>query len=471
VTLDWILVLLGVAFGAVLGWVVARTLGPRLLSSAPAAARPQSRPAVMSDPPELAWIARANAAVGVWLRRGVRSNVVSVTLGAVPGSLQQAIEARLATLASAGGRTEVERLEDGVTVYVASEDVQLAMLLAPKQPFAQAQRDLEGLLGVLRTRELLEVASQKPAGSGETINSVAIRLAMEIERFLDAEAAVVVRQPRGPQVIGTSVRADPHLHRVVALPGSAVDEAVRGEGDGMVMAYDPLGVLPPDRRHRERRAFILPLVNAGTKLGAVVLWPPSGVEPTGPIKAELDRMIQRAAPRLEDAIQRMELQERAIRDPLTGLRNRRGMTEAMGAIEAERGAVVVFDLDHFKALNDNLGHPAGDSALQTVAGILEEIVRDGDTAARVGGEEFAVWIRDATMEDAMAVAERIRSRIEHVNWQWQGRRWPMTASFGVASWPETTRHRDNLLAQADAALYRAKEKGRNRVERAGKDSG
>jgi diguanylate cyclase (GGDEF)-like protein len=245
-----------------------------------------------------------------------------------------------------------------------------------------------------------------------------------------------------------------------------VDLAVNGEINGMVMAYDPLGVLPPDRRLRERRAFVTPILSRGGQLGAVVVWPPSGLEPTGPARVELEQALRRAGPRFEDAMQRLDLVEQAVRDPLTGLRNRRGMTEAMGAIETERGTLICFDLDRFKSLNDTLGHPAGDAALQTVAGILEELVRDGDTAARVGGEEFAVWLPEATLEEGLAVAERIRFRIETAQWEWQGRHWPMAASFGVASWPETTRHRDNLLAQADAALYKAKEHGRNRVEKA-----
>jgi diguanylate cyclase (GGDEF)-like protein len=461
---DWTLVLVGIALGSVLGWVIGRLFTEKVVPPAPSP--PRSQPPVVSDPPELAWIARANGAQGVWMRRSARANVVEVADPAVPEAVRRAIEGRLARLASGNGRTEVERIEEGVTVYIASDDVQLAILLPPKQPFAQAQRDLEGFVGLLRTREMLELASQKPAGSGETVNSIAIRLAMEIEKLLEAEVAVAVRRPRGAQVIGTSVRADPHLHRLIAVPGSAVDLAVSGEINGMVMAYDPLGVLPPDRRLRERRAFVLPIVSKGGQLGAVVVWPPSGLEPTGPARVELEAILRKAGPRFEDAMQRLELVEQAVHDPLTRLRNRRGMTEAMGAIETERGALVCFDLDRFKSLNDTLGHPAGDAALQTVAAILEELVRDGDTAARVGGEEFAVWLPDANMEEGLAVAERIRSRLENAKWEWQGRQWPVTASFGVAGWPETTRHRDNLLAQADAALYQAKANGRNRVERA-----
>jgi diguanylate cyclase (GGDEF)-like protein len=166
---------------------------------------------------------------------------------------------------------------------------------------------------------------------------------------------------------------------------------------------------------------------------------------------------------------RLKLEDQAVRDPLTGLRNRRGMAEAMSMVDLDRGTLVCFDLDRFKSLNDTLGHPAGDAALKTVAGILEDLVRENDTAARVGGEEFGVWLPNTTLEEGLTVAERIRSRIDNARWSWQGRDWPLAASFGVAAWPETTKSRDNLLAQADAALYQAKANGRNRVEKAGRE--
>lgn len=462
--------LVAAGVGAGISWVVARLFSEKVVPSAAAPARPQ--PPVVSDPPELAWIARANGALGVWLRKSDRGGIVDVTDPGVRDPVKRAIENRLSGLATPSGRTEVERIEEGSVVYIAGEDLQLAILLPPKQPFAQAQRDLEGFLGVLRTREMLEVASQKPASGGETVHSIAVRLAFEIEKMLDAEVAVAIRRPRGAQVVATSVRADPHLARLIAVPGSAVDLAVSGEVTQMVMAYDPMGVLPPDRRLRERRAFVLPIQSGDDgALGAVVVWPPSGVEPSGPNKANLENAVKRAGPRFEDSMNRLELAEQAVRDPLTGLRNRRGMTEAMSIIDIDRGTLVCFDLDRFKSLNDTLGHPAGDAALQTVAGILEDLVRENDTAARIGGEEFAVWLPKTTLDEGLAVAERIRSRIEQAGWSWQGRTWPLAASFGVASWPETTRSRDNLIAQADAALYQAKSKGRNRVERAGRDAG
>lgn len=467
--MDWTLLLVAAGLGAGISWVLARLFSEKVLPPAAAPARPQ--PPVVSDPPELAWIARANGALGVWLRRSDRGGIVDVTDPGMRDPVKRAIENRLSGLATPSGRTEVERIEEGSIVYIGGQDLQLAILLPPKQPFAQAQRDLEGFLGVLRTREVLEVASQRPvSGSGDTVNTIARWLAFEVEKLLDAEVVVAIKRRRGAQVMGASVRADPHLLRLIAVPGSPVDLAVNGEETGLVMAYDPLGVLPPDRRLRERRAFVLPIQSGGVPLGALVVWPPSGVEPTGHNRYALESALRSAGPRLQDAMERLSLEEQAVRDPLTGLPNRRGMTEAMSIIDIDQGTLVCFDLDRFKSLNDTLGHPAGDAALQAVAGILEDVVRENDTAARIGGEEFAVWLPRTSLEEGLTVAERIRSRIEQVPWSWQGQSWRLTASFGVASWPETTRSRDNLLAQADAALYLAKSNGRNRVERAGRDA-
>jgi len=132
-------------------------------------------------------------------------------------------------------------------------------------------------------------------------------------------------------------------------------------------------------------------------------------------------------------------------------------------VGVERGTLVALDYDQFKRLNDALGHPAGDAALVHLSRILHEQVRGVDAVARVGGEEFLLWLPGASLDEGLRVAERIRARLAGTSWDWQGRPWPLSASFGVAAWPETTRSRDNLAAQADAALYAAKRGGRDRV--------
>ncbi|MEP6745329.1 MAG: GGDEF domain-containing protein, partial [Gemmatimonadota bacterium] len=107
---------------------------------------------------------------------------------------------------------------------------------------------------------------------------------------------------------------------------------------------------------------------------------------------------------------------------------------------------------------------AGDAALVHFAGILKELVRGSDTAARVGGEEFHVWAPGASLERGAEIAERIRTRLAESHFIWQRAGWPLTASFGVAGVPATSTSVHSLPVQADAALYVAKQRGRNRVE-------
>jgi len=161
------------------------------------------------------------------------------------------------------------------------------------------------------------------------------------------------------------------------------------------------------------------------------------------------------------------LVEDSRRDPLTGLRNRRALAEDLdGLAEARRRgdrphAFAICDVDRFKAYNDRLGHLAGDQALRTIAGCMRSALREGDVAYRYGGEEFVFVLRNATLEEAQAVAERVRATvaaaaIAHPD----GLGGIVTASIGVAAGAGEA---GQLLAEADAALYQAKRSGRDRV--------
>jgi diguanylate cyclase (GGDEF)-like protein len=177
---------------------------------------------------------------------------------------------------------------------------------------------------------------------------------------------------------------------------------------------------------------------------------------------------------LSRLIQRIEALTRD--DPLTGLFNRRELREQLARQEARahRGrvhALLMLDLDHFKRINDTLGHAAGDAALMHVARLLRANLREQDCAARWGGEEFALLVPDAQREGAMALAERLRSNLAASVWSWQGRHWPLTASIGVAlshDVPPAAATKDvsvlagdALVDAADRAMYRAKREGRN----------
>ena len=164
---------------------------------------------------------------------------------------------------------------------------------------------------------------------------------------------------------------------------------------------------------------------------------------------------------------REQLRNQALRDPLTGLYNRRFMEEMLARFTQEAGrrqsptSAVMIDLDHFKLLNDQYGHPAGDMVLRHVANAIASLVRPTDVACRIGGEELLILMPDCDLASAEAKAELIRAAIASLSTD--GGTPPVTASFGVASRPETTARGEDLLPHADAALYAAKNKGRNTV--------
>ena len=152
----------------------------------------------------------------------------------------------------------------------------------------------------------------------------------------------------------------------------------------------------------------------------------------------------------------------AITDPLTGLRTRRYLLEAMARHTGTGTGLLLMDLDHFKQVNDSYGHPAGDAVLREVAARLRLAVRRGDVVARYGGEEFAVLLPRTDVEEIAVLAERIRERLASVPLV-AGDHWlVVTASVG-ATVRRPGQSIDDLVADADRALYAAKESGRNRV--------
>jgi len=158
-----------------------------------------------------------------------------------------------------------------------------------------------------------------------------------------------------------------------------------------------------------------------------------------------------------------------VEDPLTRLRNKRFLFDFLErevARALRRGlplSVVLFDLDHFKAVNDRHGHLAGDVLLREVASAAQALVRDDECLARFGGEEFALILPDAPAVEAVQVAERLRAAIGGVRATFEGVVLAATASAGVASLGEAVTTSAGLLAAADAALYGAKALGRDRV--------
>jgi diguanylate cyclase (GGDEF)-like protein len=167
---------------------------------------------------------------------------------------------------------------------------------------------------------------------------------------------------------------------------------------------------------------------------------------------------------------REALQEQSVRDPLTGLYNRRFLEEFLSRelVRAGRGkhmlSVILMDLDHFKNINDTFGHEAGDVVLRRLGLLLQAYVRGSDIACRVGGEEFAILLPEASIQIAAHRAEEIRKAVHDMGVKHEGMTLgPVTASLGVAAFPSSGDTADTVLRAADRALYDAKNKGRNTV--------
>ncbi|UAB79547.1 GGDEF domain-containing protein [Erythrobacter sp. SCSIO 43205] len=169
------------------------------------------------------------------------------------------------------------------------------------------------------------------------------------------------------------------------------------------------------------------------------------------------------------------LRESSEADPLTGLQNRAAFEETMHAIlpkaqsEGRPLSLVVADIDHFKQVNDIWGHQSGDKAISSFGKLINEMVRNCDKAGRIGGEEFCIAAYNCPNEPAERLAERIRQAFAQLAHEGLSNDIRLTASFGVATAAEGETY-EQLFARADAALYKAKSNGRNRVENAERPS-
>lgn len=187
-------------------------------------------------------------------------------------------------------------------------------------------------------------------------------------------------------------------------------------------------------------------------------------------ESELAQSHQFLESQLEEAAaERTVLQEQAIRDPLTGLFNRRYLNETLprelsrAKREAYPVAVIMLDLDHFKRINDEYSHAAGDEVLRTLSALLTMGARDSDIVCRFGGEEFVVIMPGITAELALERVEGWRSELETVTVAYGEARIGVTLSGGIAMFPDHGVSSDVLLARADEMLYRSKHDGRNRI--------
>ncbi|MEO5937306.1 MAG: sensor domain-containing diguanylate cyclase [Terriglobales bacterium] len=221
-----------------------------------------------------------------------------------------------------------------------------------------------------------------------------------------------------------------------------------------------------------RSEICIPLIFFGEKLGVLVL---DSKTPNAFLESDvtpLESVADICAAAIQNAHHFESAKQLAYLDGLTGIFNRR-FFEMRIVEELERAnryksqlSVIMLDIDNFKRLNDEFGHLLGDEVLRQVSAILQQHLRKGDVVCRFGGEEFAVLLPQANNESAMEVAEKLRRAIE--TYHFPGVPRPVTVSAGTAYFPEFGETRDEVVSAADAALYLAKQAGRNCVMNASK---
>lgn len=216
--------------------------------------------------------------------------------------------------------------------------------------------------------------------------------------------------------------------------------------------------------------FCVPLLSQGEAIGILHFQTIASHDLPDSIMNVANMLAEQVGLSVANLRLREALRNQSIRDPLTGLFNRRYLEETLEreirrAVRSEQSlGLMMLDLDHFKKFNDTYGHEAGDTVLREAATFLTKSVRAEDIVCRFGGEEFVVILPMANLQATQARAERIRSKLSELTVLHQGQSLGMiTASLGVAALPQHGTARGPLLEAADAALYRAKREGRDRV--------
>jgi diguanylate cyclase (GGDEF)-like protein len=232
--------------------------------------------------------------------------------------------------------------------------------------------------------------------------------------------------------------------------------AAHAMGDADV-AMDPAG----------EDLYCIPLVAAGEPVGAI------GVTRNPPLTdtecAALAAAAALLGPSAKNAELYSEVQENSVRDVLTGCFNRRHALEVLDSelrrVRRSHGALslLMLDLDHFKTINDRFGHLCGDAVLAHVGQRMQAVLRGSDTKCRYGGEEFLVLLPDTPLAGARRVAEMLRKDLEQHPVRWNDQALTVTASVGIAEINAGEDTTDTIIARADAALYHAKQDGRNCV--------
>lgn len=351
------------------------------------------------------------------------------------------------------------------------------LFLRPISPLLDAVRNIERGIGLQLVPALLILAGvfiyhqlRKRMEARAQVVAAATEAEAAHARAKEMERLVAFGHSLAEALDADAIRAAAVEH----LPGLAAPRAawimIRAGDDWQPFAETsdapPLDVRTAD----SATVHTFPMSAGRTFLGVL------GVSATPPLEPHERQALAAAAALLAVSIKNAELfrviRENSVRDALTGCFNRTHTLEVLDA-ELRRArrsrlafTLIMFDIDHFKAINDRHGHLCGDAVLRSVGRRMHEVLRGSDVKCRYGGEEFLILLPDTPLGGAERVADTLRREFEAQAVSWNGASVSFTASFGVTTAAPGEIDAETIIGRADAALYRAKEAGRNRIETA-----
>jgi diguanylate cyclase (GGDEF)-like protein len=353
---------------------------------------------------------------------------------------------------------------DGWLPRFATQIGSLIQLFDLRRNYGRHMRQSQALLDAVQRLHGHRTAEKLASALCDTARDVTSAPVAGLVRWNASEGVGVV------QAVSASADVEPGFHVTAdSLIGRACTEKlplVLEDAESETSSHCPFGGLP----RTVGSLAIVPVLSGDQVIGALIV---EGQDPGDVTQHEARNIGLLAAVArgpLEIGWEIEEVSRRARTDSLTGLSNRRHFDEQLVRVVAETDrfggtcSLILVDLDHFKAVNDEHGHEAGDNVLKHVAQVLADGVRTVDVCARYGGEEIGILLPQTSQQGAVELAERLRLMLEARPAPSGAERIPVTASFGVATYPAPVPYGDWLLLAADKALYEAKGAGRNCVK-------
>jgi GGDEF domain-containing protein len=443
-------------------WVLAGVAGGALLvlggsgSTSTVPSGIQARPPRLIPDSALEWLRHAHEALGAWAVESGPKGKGLVGYQSVDPAASfsdnriREIERRLLDLQDRDGGGG-ERTDEGTLVFESFGGFVAGLMLRRTHTPADLERahnDLRYLLDGLSRRPVAHERAQDEDAPVEGSRSIALRLAHQVERAVQAQCVVALTESTGARIASVSSGVDARLVGRLLPSESPLGRVATGSARSLEVGGGAWAGLMPDRRGLEKtRAMLLHLQDQGDPVGAVAFWYLSGDRVAAPALTEVKEILHQAEPRFREAQLIEQTRLGTSLDELTGLPNRRALDRALASPPDAEGAVVLAEVE-----TGDAPATARDAALVYFGQTLRHVVRGTDLAAHLEGGRFAVWLPGADVATAIHVANRIGQRLEASPWEWQGVSRPLSVRYGVAGCPESSPRTAALVDKARGAL-------------------